>query len=197
MFKYLHSPASTVWRVEDFIIENWKVKGQSQTNGVRWREFDHSDVASSFVCYQTVLCRLLPVVACGELCQVPVVISLPEQREQQRQTDLCCHKSASQTYITDPRQWWGKRTNVSTDQQRWTRCQLQPNINKPMTLNRALNIKTVSRQRAVASHCLSKHLFGWHLNISLNWYTSFLYCFKSFWSIIYQMQKLPSLHCCF
>lgn len=76
----LHPPASTVWRVEDFIIENRKVKGQSQTNWVRWREFDHGDVTSSFVRYQTVLCRLLPVVARGKLRQVPVVISLPEQR---------------------------------------------------------------------------------------------------------------------
>lgn len=78
-----HILASAVWRVEDFIIENGEVKGQSQANGVRWREFGQGYVASSFVRDQTVLCCLLPVVACGELCQVPVVISLPEQREWQ------------------------------------------------------------------------------------------------------------------
>lgn len=76
-----HILASAVWRVEDFIIENGEVKGQSQANGVRWREFGQGNVASSFVRDQTVLCCLLPVVACSKLCQVPVVISLPEQRE--------------------------------------------------------------------------------------------------------------------
>lgn len=87
---WAYLPASTVWRVEDFIIENWKIKGQSQTNGVRWREFNHGNVASSFVRYQTVLCCLLPVIACGKLCQVPVVISLPEQREQQTYVTNTC-----------------------------------------------------------------------------------------------------------
>jgi len=83
--KYI--PASTVRRVEDFIIENRKVEGQSKTNRVRWREFDHGNVACSFVSYQTVLSCLLSVIACGELCQVPVVISLPEQGKHKGQTD--------------------------------------------------------------------------------------------------------------
>lgn len=59
---------------------------------MRWREFDHGDVAGGFVGNQTVLGGLLPVVAGGELRQVPVVISLPEHGERQRRADASANQ---------------------------------------------------------------------------------------------------------
>lgn len=79
-------PACAVGGIEDFIIKYGEVERQSQADGVcRW-EFDHGDVACSFVRNQAVLCRLLSVVARGKLCQVPVVVSLPEERRENETT---------------------------------------------------------------------------------------------------------------
>lgn len=86
-------PARAVRRVEDFIIENGEVQGESEADGVGRGELDHGDVARCFVSDQTVLGRLLPVVARGELCQVPVVISLPEQGTQ-KVTRISFHQRA-------------------------------------------------------------------------------------------------------
>lgn len=44
---------------------------------MRGRELQHGKVRSSFIRHQAVLCRLLSVVASGELCQVPVVVPFP------------------------------------------------------------------------------------------------------------------------
>lgn len=51
---------------------------------MRGRQLAHGDIASSFVCDQTVLCRFLPVVPSGKLGKVPVVVTLPTGRERER-----------------------------------------------------------------------------------------------------------------
>lgn len=79
-------PACTVRGIENFIIKYGEVECQSQADGVSRGELNHGDVARGFVGYQTVLRRLLPVVARGELCQVPVVVSLPEERRENETT---------------------------------------------------------------------------------------------------------------
>lgn len=79
------SPARAVRGVEDFIVKYGEVEGEPQANGVCWRQLAHGDITGGFVRDQTVLRRFLPVVPCGKLRQVPVVVTLPTGRERERE----------------------------------------------------------------------------------------------------------------
>ena len=79
------SPACAVRGVEDFIVKYGEVEGEPQANGVCWRQLAHGDITGGFVRDQTVLRRFLPVVPCGKLRQVPVVVTLPTGRERERE----------------------------------------------------------------------------------------------------------------
>lgn len=74
--------ASAIRRVENFVIENREVEGQSEADGVGGGQVYHGNVAGSLVSHQAVLSRLLPVVADGKLSQVPVVVALPAKKKQ-------------------------------------------------------------------------------------------------------------------
>lgn len=68
----------------------------------RW-QFDHGDVASSFVGDQTVLRSLLPVVPGGKLSEIPVIITFPEGRARRRRISgsLWCkrYKGSVKTWV--------------------------------------------------------------------------------------------------
>lgn len=74
--------ASAIRRVEDFVIENREVEGQSEADGIGGGQVYHGAVLGSLVSHQAVVSCLLPVVAGGKLSQVPVVIALPAKKKQ-------------------------------------------------------------------------------------------------------------------
>jgi len=79
-----NKPARAVGRVEDFIVEYGEVKSQTQTNRVCRLKVCHCNITSSFVSNQTVFCSLLPVISCGKLSKIPVVITLPEASKEEK-----------------------------------------------------------------------------------------------------------------
>lgn len=78
-----HKPACTVGRIEDFIVEYGEVQSETQTNGVCRLKVCHCNITSSFISNQTVFCSLLPVVSCGKLGKIPVVVALPVKSDTQ------------------------------------------------------------------------------------------------------------------
>ena len=76
--------AGAVRRVKDLVVENGEVERQTEADRVcGWQAFC-GDVIGSLVGRQAVLGRLLPVVARGELSQVPVVVPLPKRSRGER-----------------------------------------------------------------------------------------------------------------
>lgn len=93
LWKVLCLQASAIRWVEDFVIENGEVEGQSKADGVGGRQVNHGNVTGSLVCHQAVLSRFLPVIADCKLSQVPVVISLPATKHQTSQYYQTCNKN--------------------------------------------------------------------------------------------------------
>ena len=68
--------ASTVGRVEYFVVENGEVEGKTETDGVcRW-EFGDGNVRGGLVSFKGLVGRLLSLIAGGELSEVAVVVTL-------------------------------------------------------------------------------------------------------------------------
>jgi hypothetical protein len=83
--------ASLVRSIEDLIIEDRKVEGQAETDGVCWGKIGVGDLGGSLVCLERLVGRGLALVANGEFSEVAVVISLPvnsldRSRRQNRMT---------------------------------------------------------------------------------------------------------------
>lgn len=61
----------------------------------------HCNITSSFVSNQTVFCSLLPVISCGKLSEIPVVVPLPMKSETQAKSVImlyiyiCSHSPLS------------------------------------------------------------------------------------------------------
>lgn len=53
-----------------------------------WWEFCHCNITSSLVSHQAVLCSLLPVISCGKLSQIPMVVPLPESKNRTNENSL-------------------------------------------------------------------------------------------------------------
>mmetsp|Transcript_2923 Transcript_2923/g.5010 ORF Transcript_2923/g.5010 Transcript_2923/m.5010 type:complete len:233 (+) Transcript_2923:722-1420(+) len=73
--------AGTLGRVEDLVIEDTEVKGQTQADGVRWWQVHKSDVLCCLVGKQRVLGCLFAICTGLELGQVAVVVALHLQVE--------------------------------------------------------------------------------------------------------------------
>lgn len=69
--------ASLVGRVEDLVVENREVEGQSETDGVGWRKIGLGDLGGILVGLKRLVCRGLALVAESELGKIAVVITLP------------------------------------------------------------------------------------------------------------------------
>ena len=69
--------ASAVGRVEDLVVEDGKVQGETETDGVRRGEFRHGNVGSGLVGLERLVGRVLALVTGGELGEVTVVVSHP------------------------------------------------------------------------------------------------------------------------
>jgi len=70
--------ACLVGRVQDFIVENGEVKGETKTDWVCWRKVGLGNFGRVLVSLKRLVGRLLSLVANGELGQVTVVITLPK-----------------------------------------------------------------------------------------------------------------------
>ena len=73
--------ASLVGRVEDLVVEDGEVEGQSKANGVGRGKVSLSDLGGSLVSLEGSIGRALAVVANGELGKVTVVVTLPIKRD--------------------------------------------------------------------------------------------------------------------
>ena len=69
--------AGLVGRVEDLIVEDGKVKGKSETDGVSRSKISLGNLGGSLVSLKGGIGRGLAAVANGELGQVTVVVTLP------------------------------------------------------------------------------------------------------------------------
>lgn len=69
--------ASLVRRVEDLIVENGEVKGQTKTDWVSRSKVGLGNLGGSLVSLEGSVGRILTAVANGELSQVAVVVALP------------------------------------------------------------------------------------------------------------------------
>lgn len=68
---------STIRGVEDFIVEDGEVEGETETDGVGGCEFRLSNVRGGLVGVMGVTGGFLSLVAKGEFSKVSVVVSLP------------------------------------------------------------------------------------------------------------------------
>jgi len=69
--------ASLVGRVEDLVVEDGEVQGETKADGMCWSKVGLSNVGSSSVSLKGLVGRSLPLVAKGELSEVAVVVTLP------------------------------------------------------------------------------------------------------------------------
>jgi hypothetical protein len=69
--------ACLVGRVQDLIVENGEVEGETKTDWVCWRKVGLSNLSCVLVSLKRLVGRLLSLVANGELGKVTVVITLP------------------------------------------------------------------------------------------------------------------------
>jgi hypothetical protein len=63
-----------------FIIEYREVEGKSKTARVCWRQFSDSNIGGGLVSIEGLVGRVFPLVACGKLSQVAVVITHPRMK---------------------------------------------------------------------------------------------------------------------
>jgi hypothetical protein len=69
--------ASLVWGVVDLVVEHGEVECKTETDWVGWGEIGLSNIGGALICLEGLVCRLLALIANGELSQVTVVITLP------------------------------------------------------------------------------------------------------------------------
>ena len=73
--------ASTVWAVEDLVVEDGEVECETETDGVCGGELGNSNVGSGLVGLEGLVCAVLALVASSELSEVTVVVTHPEYCE--------------------------------------------------------------------------------------------------------------------
>jgi len=71
--------ACLIGRVQDFIVEDGEVKGQTKTDWVCGCKVGLGNFGGILVSLERLVCRLLALVANSELSEVTVVITLPEE----------------------------------------------------------------------------------------------------------------------
>jgi hypothetical protein len=69
--------AGLVWRVEDLVVEDGKVKGKAETDGVGRSKVSLCNLGGSLVSLKGGIGGSLAAVTNGELGQVTVVVTLP------------------------------------------------------------------------------------------------------------------------
>lgn len=69
--------ASLVRGVEDLVVEDREVQGETETDGVGGSKLGGSDLGGSLVSLERLVGRLLALVTHGELGEVAVVVTLP------------------------------------------------------------------------------------------------------------------------
>ena len=69
--------AGLVWRIQDLVIEDREVQGETETNRMRGRKIGLSDVGCSLVSLKRLVGGGLALVAEGELGEIAVVVALP------------------------------------------------------------------------------------------------------------------------
>lgn len=72
--------ASTVGRVENFVVEDRKVQGKTKSDWVSSSKLNLCDFSSTLVCFVSRCGSLLSVFTSGEFCKVTVVVTLPMKR---------------------------------------------------------------------------------------------------------------------
>ncbi|KAI6766427.1 hypothetical protein HG531_011649 [Fusarium graminearum] len=75
----LSQVASLVRSVEDLVVENGEVEGETKADGVGGRKLGLSNLSSSLVGLEGLVGRVLATVANGELGEVTVVVTLPAE----------------------------------------------------------------------------------------------------------------------
>lgn len=58
---------SLIWCIEDLIVENGEVQGETETDWVRWSEVSVCDFSGSLVGFERFVGRGLALIASGEL----------------------------------------------------------------------------------------------------------------------------------
>ena len=76
----LSKMAGLVRRVQDLIVEDGEVKGETKADWVCWCEISLCNLGGVLVGLKRLVGRLLSLVANGELSEVTVVISLPAKK---------------------------------------------------------------------------------------------------------------------
>jgi hypothetical protein len=69
--------AGLIGSIEDLVVEDGEVQGESETDGVGRRELGLSNLGGSLVGFKGLVGRILALVSDGELGEVTVVITLP------------------------------------------------------------------------------------------------------------------------
>lgn len=69
--------ASLVGSVQNLVVEDGEVQGETQADGVSRRKLGLSDLGGGLVGVERLVGRVLALVANGELGQVAVVVTLP------------------------------------------------------------------------------------------------------------------------
>ena len=82
--RLLRQVAGAVGAVEDLVVEDGEVERKTKTDRVCWWELSDSNVGSSLVRLQGLVCALLALVASGELGEVTVVVTHPNGRNRVR-----------------------------------------------------------------------------------------------------------------
>ena len=76
----LSEMASLVWGVENLIVEDGEVQGETKTDRVGGSEVGSRNFGSSFICFQRLICRYLALITKSKLGQVTMVVTLPVSR---------------------------------------------------------------------------------------------------------------------
>ena len=71
--------ASLVGRVEDLVVENGEVQGETETDGVGRSKVGGGNIGSSLVSLERLVGRSLALVTNGKLGKVAMVVALPEK----------------------------------------------------------------------------------------------------------------------
>ena len=69
--------ASLIGRVEDLVVEDGEVQGETQTDGVSGRQLVLGNIGGSLVSLEGLVGRVLALVASSKLGEVTVVVTLP------------------------------------------------------------------------------------------------------------------------
>lgn len=73
----LSEVASLVGGIQNLVVEDGEVQGETQADGVSGRKLGLSDLGGGLVGVERLVGRVLALVANGELGQVTVVVTLP------------------------------------------------------------------------------------------------------------------------